>query len=94
MYDFFLWNQKNYGGYIGNHNRYSFSSGSGFILCKEACIYLTDNSKHNLDINYLDDVVIGNIIFYYLWIFINKKHSKNENHSKKQYNKKTNKIIL
>jgi len=62
MYDFFLLNQINYGGYIGNHNGYSFSSCCGFILSKEACIYLIDNSRHNLDIKYLDDVVIGNIL--------------------------------
>jgi len=60
MYDLFLSNKINYGGAIGNKDGIVFSSGCGFILSKEACIYLTENSRHNL--YYLDDVVIGYIL--------------------------------
>lgn len=62
MYDFFLSNKIDFGGAIGNKDGIVFSSGCGFILSKEACIYLTENSSHELHNIYLDDVVIGYIL--------------------------------
>lgn len=59
MYEFFLSNKIDYGGYIGNHEGILFSSGSGFILSREACNYLLHHSERS---ELPDDVIIAKII--------------------------------
>jgi len=59
LYEFFLSNKIDYGGYIGNHEGILFASGSGFILSREACKYLVSNTMES---ELLDDVIIAKIL--------------------------------
>lgn len=59
LYEFFLSNKIDYGGYIGNHESILFASGSGFILSREASIYLINNT---LESELPDDVIIAKIL--------------------------------
>lgn len=59
LYEFFLSNKIDYGGYIGNHEGILFASGSGFILSREACSYLISNT---IESELPDDVIIAKIL--------------------------------
>jgi hypothetical protein len=62
LYEFCLNNSLNYGGVIGNHEGINYASGCGFLLSKEACIYLITHKEKLLKHQYLDDVCIGIIL--------------------------------
>jgi hypothetical protein len=62
LYEYILYNNIDYGGFIGCHDNINFASGAGFFLSKNACIFLIEKyseEKHN---NFLDDVSIGEIM--------------------------------
>lgn len=64
LYNFIITNNNdsmNYGGVIGNCNGISYVSGSGFLISKNACIYLVKEQHKLLDIKheYIDDICIG-----------------------------------
>lgn len=59
LYNFVEKNPYNYAGVIGNHEGFHFTSGSGFLLSKNACLYLITEQQNLLKYDYLDDVCIG-----------------------------------
>jgi hypothetical protein len=85
MYSFIINNKIEYGGVIGCHNNIAFASGSGFLISRDASIYLLENQP-NIEKDLPDDVLIGYIITKkYNIEFINRNDITKENDNRLTY---------
>ena len=62
LYNFVATHPYNYAGVIGNHLGIPFASGCGFLLSREACIYLVTEKDKLLKDEYIDDVCFGIVL--------------------------------